>query len=624
MKKISWLHISDLHFGGHERYNQNVVTNSMLNDLKTTLTNKQKIIDFIFISGDITYSGQKSEFSLFDDFLSELQNITHVDNNNTVICPGNHDINRADLPLMVKDASSKIDNRDIVSKILGSKDEREKFLTGLKNYNDYILKRFPWANNSTEFNFSNTINYSLNDIKISVLSLNSSWLAVGNGNEKGELVLGERQVREALDRIDDPHIVISLMHHSFEWLKWFDKKDVKGMLDRRVDFILTGHEHIDDAFQKVSAITETFYFSSGSLYDSRSYNNTYNIVEIDFETGVNTILFRQYNDKNGGVWENSNQLSPEGDAVQFLLPERLQMQSLQHVEPINDYFQTEKDEIVIERIPVDLIDKIKNKECLLFAGAGASIDAGLPTWNELLLSLVEKVTDMGNFDRDEISEIKELMDSNDYLVVAEICRNKLGEYEFSKIIKNRLAAKNKISENQKIMSDIPFSGCLTTNYDPFVETYRNNSKVILPYQLNSMTMNEITSVMSEYFPVIKLHGTYEEADSIILTHSDYNKLIFNKINSNYRDNLKYIITNKSLFFIGFSFRDPNIDFTLQEVISTYGSSTIPHYAVVPDIGKLKAKYFWDNYNINIISFPIKKHGWEYFKKFLEELKDKTQ
>lgn len=619
MKQINWLHISDLHFKESDNYNQEVVISSLLRDIGEYLKKGDKKIDLIFITGDLTNTGKIAEFAIFDKFLAELIKITNVSKKHIIVVPGNHDVNWRDI-----EHYSRINDYNQVSEILGSVEKRKISLVGLKNYNEYITKTFPWAQSQKENPVSYTINLEINSIRISLLALNTAWLAFPP-SKKGEIVLGERQVREALEDIDNPNIVVSLMHHSFEWLEWFDKKDVKGMLDRQADFILSGHEHIEDIFQKISNMSETFYISAGSLYDSRTYTNTYNIVELDLVAGTCNIEIHQYNDRNGGYWTKISNLSNEENyKLPYRLVETPKIITLEKFAKDENYQLLKKEKgIELPKIPNDLINKIISGNCLLFAGAGASIDAGLPTWDAFLKTLIEKTQDMEQFNEEELAEIQWLLENGEFLIVAETCRKKLGGYEFSNMVKKNLAVIGRNSPTQKILSEIPFSGCLTTNYDSFVEDNNLKSRVILPKELNEISFNELNSIFENKYPVIKLHGTYDNVNSIILTHRDYNNLIFNGQNKRYRENFKHILTNKSIFFLGFSFRDPNIDFMLQEIFSCYNGSSIPHYAIIPDIGNLKSTFFWENYNIKVISLPVKELGWKCFIEFLVKIKIKT-
>jgi len=44
-------------------------------------------------------------------------------------------------------------------------------------------------------------------------------------------------------------------------------------------------------------------------------------------------------------------------------------------------------------IPKSLIEKINKKQIVIFAGAGLSMNAGLPSWKELIISILEEITE---------------------------------------------------------------------------------------------------------------------------------------------------------------------------------------------------------------------------------------
>ena len=87
MGNISWLHLSDLHLG-RDVYNEEVILKELLIDIKKqTELNKIKL-DFVFITGDITFSGQEKEFAYVQGFLNNLQNVINVDKENIILIPG--------------------------------------------------------------------------------------------------------------------------------------------------------------------------------------------------------------------------------------------------------------------------------------------------------------------------------------------------------------------------------------------------------------------------------------------------------------------------------------------------------------------------------------------------------
>ena len=67
MSKISWLHLSDLHLG-RDVYNEKIVLEKLLADIKTQIEINNIELNLVFITGDLTFSGQKEEFDHVQEF----------------------------------------------------------------------------------------------------------------------------------------------------------------------------------------------------------------------------------------------------------------------------------------------------------------------------------------------------------------------------------------------------------------------------------------------------------------------------------------------------------------------------------------------------------------------------
>lgn len=303
--KVSWLHLSDLHIG-RDQYNENIVLNELISDVKTQVEEKEIALDFILITGDVTYSGQDYEFKCALDFITHLSSVTSISLENVIIVPGNHDLDRKNISFSAKNLINAIKCRDDVTAILSNDLDKSIITKPFSNYYTF-LKNFGWAANLENKPLFFTINKKVNGVSISLLALNSAWLAYGYGNEKGMLMLGERQVREALEMANKPDLTITLLHHPFEWLKDFDKKDCKLLLERKVDYILTGHEHQDIFSHSWGA--RAYGISAGSAYSLRTYSNSYNIIINDLEHGKAQMHLRKYSDSSG-MWISDNTFEP--------------------------------------------------------------------------------------------------------------------------------------------------------------------------------------------------------------------------------------------------------------------------------------------------------------------------
>lgn len=629
MSKISWLHLSDLHLG-RDVYNEKIVLEKLLADIKTQIEINNIELNLVFITGDLTFSGQKKEFDYVQEFIDELLIVTKLNKDDVVLVPGNHDVNHNQVLSIARNSKKLLNNRDAISEIIGNETERDIYTQGLKNYYEFIENNFSWAKVGKKNALSYTINKKLNGTSVSILSLNTAWLAYGNENEKGKIVLGERQVREAFDEIDNAQIIVALMHHPFEWLEWFDSNDVKKMLERRADFILNGHEHRLDVIGKGSIFGKAFKISAGSTYEMRNHVNSYNIVDSDISNGVATCFFRRFVDQDGGFWSEDNTLdnSVSNGKIRIKLSERMAEEL--SIDSREDKYRSQEElwvnpvdskiQLFIPDMPRDLINRIRDGKCILFAGAGTSLDAGLPSWYDLLKGMVEQVDDYGGLDNRQKEELGFLIEQQDFNVVAEFCKEQLGAKGFADLIREKLGTRCKNSIIHNILAEIPFKGAITSNYDNFIEKNHRNYRVILPNDINKFDQVTIESLFEEdKFPIFKIHGSYDDSNSIILTDNDYRNVIFRQ--PQYRENLKQLFKDKSLLFVGFSFRDSSINLLLQEIFTVTDGMTNPHYAFISDIGSIKKDFFWKSRNIRVIPYQTVDGTHIILNKMLEKIRD---
>lgn len=626
--QVSWLHLSDLHLG-KDNYDEAVVIEKLLDDIQEQIKNNNIKLDFVFITGDLTFSGQKDEFMIASKFISQLSLICQVAKENIILVPGNHDVTRDNISERTRQLRNNIKKREDISRIIGNEKEREEYSAGLENYREFLCENFEWAREIGNVPLSYTINREINNISVSVLALNTAWLSYGGANEKGQIILGERQVREALAEVDNSQIIIVLMHHPFEWLEWFDVQDVQGMLERRTDFILNGHEHRLDIIGKGSIFGKAFKISAGSTYEARNHLNSYNIVCSNMVEKSISCYLRKFEDRNGGFWSQDNSIDHSilNGKIKVKLSDRLSdilKDNIQERKNLkNEYWITPSDsdvQIMAPTMPKELIRQIKDGKCILFAGAGTSLDAGLPSWSELLRSMVEKVDDYGLLKDSEKEEINYLINNQDFTTIGEFCKDKLGAYDFAEIIKACLNTTNRFSQTHNILSQIPFKAAITTNYDNFIEKNHYNYRVVLSNEISELEKHDIDSFFQQdFFPIFKIHGSYEKADSIILTDRDYREAIFK--NRRYRENLKKLFEDKSLLFIGFSFRDPSINLLLQEILTVSEGRTRAHYAFMNDIGDIKKNFFWKSMNLRVVTYPTIDNSHIVLSYMLKSLRD---
>lgn len=228
------------------------------------------------------------------------------------------------------------------------------------------------------------------------------------------------------------------------------------------------------------------------------------------------------------------------------------------------------------KIPSSLIEKINNKKIVIFAGAGLSMNVGLPSWYDLINNILDEIKDK------EPKNIKFKDALKDEIMTPLDVLNKIEEhkeYAIEALEKNiRSYDDTKPAEIHKKLGEIS-TKIITTNYDCLLEeqfpsfekiTYSNNFKI---------------AKLSEYQNYIfKIHGDIHEPDKCILFPFQYDKL-YNKSEVSSVFELKKIISDKSLLFIGFSLSDPYINYVFDFISNLYSGFTPEHFIITTEKNK---------------------------------------
>ncbi|AGP35197.1 metallophosphoesterase family protein [Sorangium cellulosum] len=96
-KPITLLHLSDMQFGPHHRFEGPSSPGSLLQRLRDDLErlrDEEGIRpDLVLLTGDLTEYGMKSQFDQLLSFAHGLTEVTELAPRRVVVVPGNHDVN---------------------------------------------------------------------------------------------------------------------------------------------------------------------------------------------------------------------------------------------------------------------------------------------------------------------------------------------------------------------------------------------------------------------------------------------------------------------------------------------------------------------------------------------------
>jgi len=193
-----------------------------------------------------------------------------------------------------------------------------------------------------------------------------------------------------------------------------------------------------------------------------------------------------------------------------------------------------------------------------------------------------------------------------------------------------------------MVKHLPVSGILTTNYDQLlcfcgeVQRVKNPCSVAKgvtpqtknkkPQYLNMIRNREVKDSTStettdtDSRPVIQIHGSTSDPQSIVLTREGYRSLLH--LNPAYSNFLKTVMARSTLLYMGFSFTDGYFNeirselMTLQE--KTGDDSTQPFsYAVIDGKPQPVRDFFTHHEGVHLFSWQALKYGFGVMDRYLE-------
>ncbi|MEY4546531.1 MAG: hypothetical protein RL685_2726 [Pseudomonadota bacterium] len=306
---VTWLHISDAHFGAPDMTGAlDSVIAMLLDDLQRMRSERSLVPDFLFFTGDIAF-GELPHSQLADQYLaaqellSKIEELFQLPRLNMFLVPGNHDVNRtrvdepqtswldsllqggADPTLAVDQLWSKPEN---VS--------RDRYLERLENYAAFIQRAGLRHLLQDRKRLVYTHRRRVRGVDIAITGLNTAWSS-SRDRERGKLWLGQSQVNANAQVARNADLSIALGHHPPGWFNEYEDPAWYQALSTHYDFYLHGHEHDDWVDER----SEHVRVASGALYERRLTTTGYNFVRLDFDQPRAEVFLRQY-DTRGGGW----------------------------------------------------------------------------------------------------------------------------------------------------------------------------------------------------------------------------------------------------------------------------------------------------------------------------------
>ena len=325
---LRYLHISDLHLIGQpkdkdgwevEQFNQYLVTHSMLDVIEALVQREGKALDLIFITGDLAKRGKREDYLAVEAFCRRLLKVTSVPAKRLFIVPGNHDVDRGKIKDLHIRRLYSFGNQEEITEVLGDPDLFPVLMRKFAEFSDFAFRalgRQLYTDRDYCFTETTTIQKSGKRIRINIVGLNSALFAGYDGDDQRKLAFGLLQMEAALQKsIKEQHLTIALSHHPFSCFHQADEV-CRNRLMKGADLVLTGHLHEPENMFVRNSAGQAVLIGAGASFDKRESENSFNVAEIDLETGKGEVQFYKYLPKDHR-WKANTDANPDHERGLF-------------------------------------------------------------------------------------------------------------------------------------------------------------------------------------------------------------------------------------------------------------------------------------------------------------------
>ena len=251
-----------------------------------------------------------------------------------------------------------------------------------------------------------------------------------------------------------------------------------------------------------------------------------------------------------------------------------------------------------------LIDILNSDAAWAFVGSGCSVDAGLPSWEELLIKTINKAeSSPGVMPADVLKQVHDHQASHRLTKAFSLLKSHYGSSEIDSIVCSIFDVSAEPGEASKILARWPFASYVTTNYDDLLE------RALMPYGgwvAVGNTSDENAKISGDVRQVVwHPHGGVRLGNKntrLVLGSSDYDEIY--PAGSPTLAALEAVCRMKRIVFIGFGFRDPDLVAMLQR-ISRLVTPARPAFGFLANCRQKDRKEYWRQYKIDIIPYVAK-------------------
>lgn len=227
-----------------------------------------------------------------------------------------------------------------------------------------------------------------------------------------------------------------------------------------------------------------------------------------------------------------------------------------------------------------LVKDIANRKCVIFLGAGISMNAisrigkRPPSWEGFLRE------GMNIVDHTTASIIENCISRKDYLMACELLKRELRPDNFNQLLHDCFVADGFAEADIhhdifNLGSRIVMTPCFDKIYDTYAVSKSRATIAVKNYYDKDLALY----LRGDQDFIIKNHGTIDEKNKIIFTQKDYAEARVQ--NSDFYKIMESLILTHTFLFLGAGVNDPDIRLLFENYSTTYQLSKM-HYFTIPE------------------------------------------
>jgi uncharacterized protein (DUF2235 family) len=253
----------------------------------------------------------------------------------------------------------------------------------------------------------------------------------------------------------------------------------------------------------------------------------------------------------------------------------------------------------VPEIPDELVKDCAAGKCVLFAGAGLSAQAGVPTWVHGLTKIIDDLA-IGAEASEAWAPLRTRLSEGDMEInaTAELLASRLSRDDLRVRVKETFAKTNsELSTTHQALSEIPFAFALTCNWDDLLErTFESRGGLILTPKDSA----QFPVLLREgRFFVLKIYGNANDSPGFLFTTAEYRDSV--NENPDYARFITSLFSSNTVLFIGASLKGVE-DFL--SALRIRGQTARAHYALVPETADsgLQDERFRSSYHVRLLPY----------------------